>query len=59
MQGVNLIAIRESLGHAHIDVISDVYPHIRLQRDAVDTLGRTLGGPGVDPDGPPATAVVR
>ncbi|WP_406114523.1 hypothetical protein [Kitasatospora purpeofusca] len=44
-QGVELVVIKELLGHAHIGVTATVYAHVRLrlQRDAIDVLGRTLG----------------
>ncbi|MFI9062642.1 tyrosine-type recombinase/integrase [Streptomyces sp. NPDC053429] len=43
-QGVELVVIKELLGHAHIGVTATVYAHVRLrlQRDAIDLLGRTL-----------------
>ena len=46
-QGVELVVIKELLGHAHIDVTATVYAHVRLrlQRDAIDTLGRALDHP--------------
>jgi len=54
-QGVELVVIKELLGHAHIGVTATVYAHVRLrlQRDAIDLLGRTLSKPadaGTDPD---------
>ncbi|MDH6134467.1 integrase [Kitasatospora sp. MAA4] len=44
-QGVELVVIKELLGHAHIGVTATVYAHVRLrlQRDAIDLLGHTLG----------------
>ncbi|MEU2798156.1 tyrosine-type recombinase/integrase [Streptomyces sp. NPDC007117] len=56
-QGVDLIVIKELLGHAHIGVTAGVYAHVRLrlQRQAIDTLGDALGAH----DDPPAAAVVR
>ncbi|MGC0402950.1 hypothetical protein RKD27_005594 [Streptomyces sp. SAI-126] len=47
-QGVELVVIKELLGHAHIGVTATVYAHVRLrlQRDAIDTLGRALDHPG-------------
>ncbi|MBP2363415.1 integrase [Streptomyces clavifer] len=44
-QGVELVVIKELLGHAHIGVTATVYAHVRLrlQRDAIDTLGTALG----------------
>ncbi|MCN9244856.1 site-specific integrase [Streptomyces sp. RY43-2] len=60
-QGVDLIVIKELLGHAHIGVTAGVYAHVRLrlQRQAIDTLGAALSPTGDDPDAPPAAAVVR
>jgi integrase len=47
-QGVELVVIKELLGHAHIGVTATVYAHVRLrlQRDAIDILGTTLNRPG-------------
>ncbi|MFF4181274.1 tyrosine-type recombinase/integrase [Streptomyces sp. NPDC001750] len=44
-QGVDLVVIKELLGHAHIGVTAGVYAHVRLrlQRDAIDALGHALG----------------
>ncbi|MDQ1011074.1 integrase [Streptomyces sp. V4I23] len=67
-QGVELVVIKELLGHAHIGVTATVYAHVRLrlQRDAIDTLSTTLGSPentkkarsdGDEP--PPCVALVR
>ncbi|MFK0258983.1 tyrosine-type recombinase/integrase [Streptomyces sp. NPDC090445] len=60
-QGVDLVVIKELLGHAHIGVTAGVYAHVRLrlQRDAIDALGHALGGQDDDPDGPPTAAAVR
>ncbi|MFK0237718.1 tyrosine-type recombinase/integrase [Streptomyces vinaceus] len=60
-QGVDLIVIKELLGHAHIGVTAGVYAHVRLrlQRQAIDTLGNALGPTGDEPEDPPASAVVR
>ncbi|MGS2590556.1 tyrosine-type recombinase/integrase [Streptomyces hebeiensis] len=67
-QGVELVVIKELLGHAHIGVTATVYAHVRLrlQRDAIDTLSTTLGSPAiaetVSADGderPPCAALVR
>lgn len=46
-QGVELVVIKELLGHAHIGVTATVYAHVRLrlQRQAVETLSSTLAGP--------------
>jgi integrase len=60
-QGVDLVVIKELLGHAHIGVTAGVYAHVRLrlQRQAIDTLGEALGRGDDGPDDPPASAVVR
>ncbi|MFD5453542.1 tyrosine-type recombinase/integrase [Streptomyces olivaceus] len=60
-QGVDLVVIKELLGHAHIGVTAGVYAHVRLrlQRQAIDTLGNALRSTDGDHDGPPAAAVVR
>ncbi len=67
-QGVELVVIKELLGHAHIGVTATVYAHVRLrlQRDAIDTLDAALGSPEstetARSDGderPPCTALVR
>jgi integrase len=44
-QGVELVVIKELLGHAHIGVTATVYAHVRLrlQRQAINLLGHTLG----------------
>lgn len=60
-QGVDLVVIKELLGHAHIGVTAGVYAHVRLrlQRQAIDTLNDALD---TDHDGsgdPPAAVVVR
>ncbi len=51
-QGVELVVIKELLGHAHIGVTATVYAHVRrrLQRDAIDLLGRTLDDSANQPD---------
>ncbi|MFI0811875.1 tyrosine-type recombinase/integrase [Streptomyces echinatus] len=60
-QGVDLIVIKELLGHAHIGVTAGVYAHVRLrlQRQAIDALGNALDAQHDDPDDSPAAAVVR
>ncbi|GAA3872442.1 hypothetical protein GCM10023084_26760 [Streptomyces lacrimifluminis] len=67
-QGVELVVIKELLGHAHIGVTATVYAHVRLrlQRDAIDLLGHALREPAEitskpgDSDEPPlAGAAVR
>ncbi|MBL1120184.1 tyrosine-type recombinase/integrase [Streptomyces sp. 110] len=59
-QGVELVVTKELLGHAHIGVTVGVYAHVRLrlQRQAIDILGNTLG-PADTPDDPPSAVVVR
>ncbi|MFJ2777928.1 tyrosine-type recombinase/integrase [Kitasatospora sp. NPDC087315] len=46
-QGVELVVIKELLGHAHIGVTATVYAHVRmrLQRQAIDTLSQALREP--------------
>jgi integrase len=46
-QGVELVVIKELLGHAHIGVTATVYAHVRLrlQRDAINTLSTALDVP--------------
>ncbi|MFF7153643.1 tyrosine-type recombinase/integrase [Streptomyces sp. NPDC008139] len=67
-QGVELVVIKELLGHAHIGVTATVYAHVRLrlQRDAIDLLGHVLRnpaepliGPGDNDDPPLCAAPVR
>jgi transposase InsO family protein len=60
-QGVDLVVIKELLGHAHIGVTAGVYAHVRLclQRQAINTLGAALGPTGDGPDAPPAATDVR
>ncbi|MDH6109793.1 integrase [Kitasatospora sp. MAP12-15] len=63
-QGVELVVIKELLGHAHFGVTATVYAHVRLrlQRDAIDLLGHTLRDPAEttglpdDGDDPPLCA---
>lgn len=67
-QGVELVVIKELLGHAHIGVTATVYAHVRLrlQRDAIDLLGHALrnptetaGRPDDSDNPPPCAAPVR
>lgn len=60
-QGVDLVVIKELLGHAHIGVTAGVYAHVRLrlQRQAIATLGDALDATDDDPGDPATTAVVR
>ncbi|MFJ9026550.1 tyrosine-type recombinase/integrase [Streptomyces sp. NPDC102259] len=58
-QSVDLVVIKELLGHAHIGVTAGVYAHVRLrlQRQAIDTLSDVLTE-GSDSEEPPPSAVV-
>jgi integrase len=56
-QGVDLVVIKELLGHAHIGVYAHV--RLRLQRQAIDTLSGALGGTQEPPSDPPAATLVR
>jgi integrase len=60
-QGVDLVVIKELLGHAHIGVTAGVYAHVRLrlQRQAINALGNALDATDDDLGDPPAAAVVR
>ncbi|MEU7403618.1 MULTISPECIES: tyrosine-type recombinase/integrase [unclassified Streptomyces] len=60
-QGVDLVVIKELLGHAHIGVTAGVYAHVRLrlQRQAIDTLGNALGQGDDAHDDPRTAAAVR
>nr|WP_020121252.1 site-specific integrase [Streptomyces canus] len=51
-QGVDLVVIKELLGHAHIGVTAGVYAHVRLrlQRQAIDCLNNALNGTEEPPD---------
>lgn len=63
-QGVELVVIKELLGHAHIGVTATVYAHVRLrlQRQAIDILSNALRVPSDgsaaphDGDDPPLCA---
>ncbi len=58
-QGVDLVVTEELLSHAHIGVTAGLHAHVRLrlERQAIDTLGTTIG-PTDALDGPPTTAIV-
>jgi integrase len=66
-QGVELVVIKELLGHAHIGVTATVYAHVRLhlQRSAIDVLGAALDSPAIaktvsaDDEPPSCVPVVR
>ncbi len=60
-QGVEIVVIKELLGHAHIGVTAGVYAHVRLrlQRQAIDTLNDVLGTGNDDREDPPSAASVR
>ncbi|MDX2580323.1 tyrosine-type recombinase/integrase [Streptomyces scabiei] len=60
-QGIDLVVIKELLGHAHIGVTAGVYAHVRLrlQRQAINTLNDLLGTGNDDREDPPSTATVR
>lgn len=61
---MELIVVKELLGHAHIGVTDTVYAHVRLrlQRDAINLLGHALRNPAEitgksdDSDEPPLCA---
>jgi integrase len=58
-QGVELIVVKDLLGHAQINTTADIYAHVRLrlQRQAIEAMGEALRDhePGDDgePDNPP------
>ncbi|MEY9849865.1 tyrosine-type recombinase/integrase [Streptacidiphilus sp. MAP5-3] len=61
-QGVELVVIKNLLGHAHISITAEIYAHVRLrlQRDAIEALGNALTDPdddGPEDDEPPACGI--
>ncbi|MEE1928017.1 tyrosine-type recombinase/integrase [Streptomyces sp. TRM 70351] len=60
-QGVDLVVIKELLGHAHIGVTAGVYAHVRLrlQRQAINALGNALSSPQRCTDEPSAPMAVH
>ncbi|WEH28919.1 integrase [Streptomyces sp. AM 3-1-1] len=57
---IQRVVIKELLGHAHIGVTAGVYAHVRLrlQRQAIDTLGNALRQ-DVSPGDTPLAAAPR
>jgi hypothetical protein len=43
-QGVELIVVKDLLGHAQINTTADIYGHVRLrlQRQAIEAMGAAL-----------------
>ncbi|MFJ2955434.1 tyrosine-type recombinase/integrase [Streptomyces sp. NPDC087270] len=61
-QGVELIVIKDLLGHAHISITAEIYAHVRLrlQHDAIEALGNALTDPvekGSRDDEPPTDGI--
>ncbi|WP_329304135.1 hypothetical protein [Streptomyces sp. NBC_00659] len=44
-QGIELVVIKELLGHAHIGATATVYAHVRLQCDAINLLDHAIRNP--------------
>jgi integrase len=51
-QGVELVTIKELLGHARLHVTADIYAHVRprLHRNAIEALNQVLDPNGEDPE---------
>jgi len=52
-QGVELIVVKDLLGHAQINTTADIYAHVRLrlQRQAIEAMGHALNDNYPDEDG--------
>ncbi|GGP01232.1 integrase [Wenjunlia tyrosinilytica] len=51
--------IKELLSHAHIGVTAGVYVQLRLQRQAIETLGDILHEDDAPEGPPPSASIVR
>lgn len=60
-EGVELVVIKELLGHVHIGVTAAVYAHVRLrlQRQAIDTFGNSSGTMRTVPPSPETRRILR
>lgn len=59
-RGIELIVVKDLLGHAQINTTADIYAHVRLrlQRQAIEAMGQALNEPDAEgnddePDDPP------